>query len=987
VIKKIYSAFVAAAFVFGMQSSSHAQTCKAIDAITSGTLKLTNQSQVCETTASLVFTYTSKGGSRVFNYGKTTSYGSIGGDISGPVKNATKTISLTGLESGTTYYFKIDGIYGSLKYTMTGSFTTNSSTPPVIAPTFAQTSIAVPCTTSKTRTHIASATGTAPITYTLSNQPPWITINGSTITFAPVSGSTNATVTLTATNRVGSASQTLNVTVFTPPTETAPSFAQTSIAVPCTTSKTRTHIASATGTAPITYTLSNQPPWITINGSTITFAPVSGSTNATVTLTATNGAGSASQTLNVTVFTPPSETAPSFAQTSIAVPCTTSKTRTHIASATGTAPITYTLSNQPPWITINGSTITFAPVSGSTNATVTLTATNRVGSASQTLNVSVFNPSIESAPSFAEASKAIICTTSTTSTITAAATGTAPITYSLSDQPPWITIDGSTITFEPVSGSTNATVTLTATNSIGSASQTLNVTVFTPSTDTAPNFDSATVAVVCTTSTIRTITASATGTAPITYSLSDQPPWITIDGSTITFAPVSGSTNATITLTATNSAGNATQTLNVIVFTPPTEDAPSFASFAVTVACTTGKVTNYTASATGTAPITYSLFAQPSWVTIDGATITCAPISGSTNALVTLTATNSAGSAIQLLNITVLKQSTDTAPKFASATVAVTCTTSRVTRYTASATGTAPITYSISGQPSWVTLGNNGVITFNAPRSVQTVPAITVTAKNKAGTATQTLNVTIIEPPVFTKNDVVASFSTTKWAATDTFCLIAWIEDNAGSFIKTLAVWGSVAEDLADVEPWFTVASSPTDSLGNTVDAVTSPTLVGNKDLRVNWNGADAKKAAVPNGTYKLCISGGIDGGPFPVIKTPFTIDGTKKTVTGVATSEFKNIVILINNGSTNIISSAQQSNCANNFLFHIGNTPIFVPSSETDMTALIYSLNGSLVMKKIISLKNGPVNLSANNFIPGTYICKISAPSNSVSQRFVVQK
>jgi hypothetical protein len=630
-IKKIYSVLVAAAFVFGIQSPALAQTCTAVDAITTSTLSLTNQSKVCETTASLVFTYNKNNGTRQFVYGKTTSYGTNGPNLTGGTKNA----NLTGLEPGTKYYFKIDGFYQNrTRYTMTGTFTTNGGT-----------------------------------------------------------------------------------------TSTAPAFAQASIAVACTTSKVSTITASATGTAPITYSLTGQPSWITINGATITFAPVSGSANATVTLKATNSAGSANQTLNVTVFTPSVETAPAFAQPTIAVACTTSKVSTIIASATGTAPITYSLTGQPSWITINGATITFAPVSGSTNATVTLKATN----------------------------------------------------------------------------------------SAGSANQTLNVTVFTPSTETAP--------------------------------------------------------------------------------------------------------------------------------------------------------------------------------KFASATVAVACTTSKNATYTVSATGTAPITYSISGQPSWITLGNNGVITLKTPGTVQPVPAITITAKNSAGTATQTLNVTIVEAPVVAKNDVAISFSTSKWAATDTFCLISWIEDNAGAFVKTLAVWGKNAEDLADVEPWFTVAKSPTDTLGNTVDAVTSPTLIGNKNLSVSWNGTDVKKAAVPNGTYKFCVSGGIDGGPFPVSRTPFTMNGSKKTITGVATSEFKNIVVTINGGTTPIISPARKSTCANDFLLNIGNTPIYVPSSGKSMSVCIYSLNGSLVMKKIIPLENGSVNVPVNDFITGTYICKVITSSDVVSQKIMVQK
>jgi hypothetical protein len=121
-VKKIYTALITATFVFGFQSSTLAQTCTPVDAVTSGTLKLVSPSKVCESTAELTFTYNKNNGTRQFVYGKTTSYGTNGPNLTG----GTKIANLTGLEQGTKYYFKVDGFYqGSTKYTMTGSFTTN----------------------------------------------------------------------------------------------------------------------------------------------------------------------------------------------------------------------------------------------------------------------------------------------------------------------------------------------------------------------------------------------------------------------------------------------------------------------------------------------------------------------------------------------------------------------------------------------------------------------------------------------------------------------------------------------------------------------------------------------------------------------------------------------------------------------------------------------------------------------------------------------
>jgi hypothetical protein len=121
---KMSPVLVTVGFGLMLQFSTLAQTCTAVDAITTSTLKLTDQSKVCETTASLVFTYNKTNGARQFVYGKTTSYGTNGPNITGSIKTA----DFTSLEQGTKYYFKIDGVYKNVtEYTMTGSFTTNKS--------------------------------------------------------------------------------------------------------------------------------------------------------------------------------------------------------------------------------------------------------------------------------------------------------------------------------------------------------------------------------------------------------------------------------------------------------------------------------------------------------------------------------------------------------------------------------------------------------------------------------------------------------------------------------------------------------------------------------------------------------------------------------------------------------------------------------------------------------------------------------------------
>lgn len=188
-LKKIYSIYIAAAFCFILQSSAISQNCKNLDAITTATLKLTNQSNVCETTADLFFTYKETNGERQFFYGITTSYGTNGENIVGSARNTA--IKLTGLEPGTQYFFKVIAKYnGSTKYTMTGTFTTNANTvintPPEL--------IALPDSFEVTADQTATFTVQAKdadkdqLQFTYSNLPAWVTTNDSVITFQPQTG-------------------------------------------------------------------------------------------------------------------------------------------------------------------------------------------------------------------------------------------------------------------------------------------------------------------------------------------------------------------------------------------------------------------------------------------------------------------------------------------------------------------------------------------------------------------------------------------------------------------------------------------------------------------------------------------------------------------------------------------------------------------------------------------------------------------------------
>jgi hypothetical protein len=372
-----------------------AQTCQAVDAVTKSTLKLLATSQRCETSATLNWSYSETNGTRTLTYGKTTSYGTAGGNVSSSTSS-----KLTGLTANTTYYFQVDNVYkGSTKYLLTGSFMTTGGSV-IAAPTFANATAAVTCTTGTTKTYTASATGTG-ITYSISGQPSWITLSNAALTLKPVTGSANATVTITATNTGGSAIQTLTVTVVNAAVVVEPPvFANATAAVTCTTGTTKTYTATATDPAnkTLTYTFSNSssgalPTWITSSGATLTFKPVTGSQNATVKIIASNGTADDTQNLTITVVEGVTILPPAITSDA-SLACTTNTVKTYTATATGGLPISFTFKSLtfgtlPSWMSASNATLTLSPLSSSQSSTVKVIATNSVSADTLDLAVTV----------------------------------------------------------------------------------------------------------------------------------------------------------------------------------------------------------------------------------------------------------------------------------------------------------------------------------------------------------------------------------------------------------------------------------------------------------------------------------------------------------------------------------------------------------------------------------------------------------------------
>ena len=303
-------------------------------------------------------------------------------------------------------------------------------------------------------------------------------------------------------------------------------------------------------------------------------------------------------------------------------------------------------------------------------------------------------------------------------------------------------VNGSTLTLTGIAAGT-ATVTVTAANTAGRATQAMAVTV----ASAAPTAVGALAA--------RTLTAGDSAEVDVagafagtvdSYAVTTHNAGVVdvaLAGSTVTLTGIAAGT-ATVTVTAANAAGRATQTMAVTVDLPPAPTlAGRLAAQALQVAETlavdisagfAGRVDTYTAVSGDAATLT---------ATTDGPMVSLTGLSVG-SARVTVTAVNAAGRAARTFNVTV---NALTAPQAAGTPIARTIAvgeelpvhiadafTGIIATYSATSSDTTTATASVDG--STVTL--TGVAAGATTVSLQ--------AANAAGTATQALPVTVEEP-------------------------------------------------------------------------------------------------------------------------------------------------------------------------------------------------------------------------------------------------
>jgi hypothetical protein len=403
------------------------------------------------------------------------------------------------------------------------------------------------------------------ITYT-SSDTSVATISGSTITIVGA-GNTTITATQAPNGQYASATASVVLTVSSLTTPTLSGFALSSNSVVLGSAAPTITAPTSESAGAITYASSNTSV-ATISGSTITIVGA-GNTTITATQAADGQYASATASVVLTVSNLTTPTLSGFALSSNSVVLGSAAPTITAPTSASAGAITYT-SSDTNVATISGSTITIVGA-GNTTITATQAADGQYASATASVVLTVSNLTTPTLSGFALSSNSVVLG-SAVPTITAPISESAgAITYTSSNTSV-ATISGSTITIVGA-GNTTITATQAANGQYASATASVVLTVSTPPAQ-APVITSVKSAV----SQIGvpfsyTITVNNTATG---YSTTTLPSGLTLDSNTgvISGTPTGNATTSNITLTATNTGGNGTATLELYM-APASKTPPS----------------------------------------------------------------------------------------------------------------------------------------------------------------------------------------------------------------------------------------------------------------------------------------------------------------------------------------------------------------------------------------------------------------------------
>ncbi|MGK2861090.1 MAG: beta strand repeat-containing protein, partial [Chitinophagaceae bacterium] len=755
-------------------------------------------------------------------------------------------------------------------------------TPSVDTPVFTLGLLSSRCRSSSAVTYTANAANNTGLSYTLdaASIAAGLSINSSTGS-VDYNGGWRSTCIITATATGCNGPKTATHTATTNDDVEDPVFALGSNSSRCSGAATITYSATANYTTGITYNLdaSSSGGGNTINSSTgaVTYAAGwSGTTTITATAAGCKGPKTKSHTVTIT----PSVAAPVFALGSTSVRCKSGGTVTYSSTAANSTGITYSLdaASIGGGLSINASTGAVSYLGSWTGVTiVTATSTGCNGPASATHTITTNGD-----PVFVSGATSIRCQ------------GAGSVTYSASS-PAVInfTLDAASIsggnTINSSSGAVtyaatwSGTTTITATPSgCGGASAVNHVVTITPTVGT-PVFTLGAVSSRCIGAATITYTANATNNTGLAYSLDAA----SISGgntinTTTGAVTYDAAWTGTSTITATAQGCNGPKTANHVVTTNANVSIPIFTSGASSFRCLGAGSVTYSATASNSTGITYSL---------DGTSLIAGNTINATTGAVsytllwvgtsTITASAAGCSGPQTAIHTVTINGAVTTPVFTLGASSTRCQGAGTVTYTANSNNTSGITYSLDAGS--ITGGNTinaatGAVTYVAGWSGTTTITASASGCNGPRTANHTVTVTpTVGIPVFTLGSsstrcqgagtvtytATASNSTLRTYSLDASSISGGNSINSSTGIVTYSAGWSGTSVVTVVASGCNGPSSSTHTVTITASVATPTFTAGATSIRCQGAGSviyDAVAAYTTGITYSLnaaSISGG----------------------------------------------------------------------------------------------------------------------------------
>ncbi len=316
-----------------------------------------------------------------------------------------------------------------------------------------------------------TTTGSPAAVYSVSGNPDWLTLSGNILSGTPPAIGTFGPVTITASNIGGSSQQVFSLEVGPDLTPVAPvitSTAPTTGAI----GSVYTYNISSTGLPKPAISVSSNPAWLTLSDTTLSGTPSTFGVFGPVTITATNILGSVQQSFSITVPSAPLITSPALTEG------VANSLYSYTVIAAGLPAPDLSVSGNPSWLTLNGNILNGIPPSVGTFGPITITATNSEGSVQQIYSIIVSStPQITSTPPATG-------TSGLSYTYNITATGIPAPDLSVSGNPSWLTLSGSTLSGTPSSSGLIGPITVTATNLVSSVNQTFYIHVANPVVNT-----------------------------------------------------------------------------------------------------------------------------------------------------------------------------------------------------------------------------------------------------------------------------------------------------------------------------------------------------------------------------------------------------------------------------------------------------------------------------------------------------------------------